>query len=236
MSSFCYKSWPTVTLIPAPLYEVWTRRMIYQRWAEIYNSARVIPPGELWQDVGKGLVVRAEGSWGVWKVGSFPCNPPPLPVGSGPFPPITQTICLLCSNYKPSSLQANRRRGSVMMETFITIYHNSSGLKQWIYVRGYQYQRPAKQPGGYYFMVSQGLLVKKIIDYYWFLINVLPLQGNYKPICCILFRNFTHICFTRLKTTICSKMKKRIFFPPFSALQKSFNAPCVREAIPITAG
>ena len=135
--------------------------MIYQHSSEIYNSARVIPQGELWCDVGQ---VCGEG-WevlGVWKVGCFPHNPLPLPVGPRPFLPITQTICLLCSNYKPSGLKANRRQGAVMMETFITIYHNSSGLKQWIYVTGYQYQRPAKQPGGYYLTLSQGSLEKGI--------------------------------------------------------------------------
>lgn len=157
MSSFCYKSWPTVTLI-SPLYDVCTRLMIYQHRSAINNSARVIPQGELWRDVGQAWQWGLRGFWG-WKVGSLPRNPLPVPVGPRTFfPPITQTICLLCSNYKPSSPKANRQRGTVMMETFITINHNSSGIKQWIYVTGYQYQRAAKQPGGYYFTVSQGLL------------------------------------------------------------------------------
>ncbi len=156
MSSFCYKSWPTVTLI-SPLCDVCTRLMIYQHRSVINNSARVIPQGELWWDAGQALQWGLRGFWG-WKVASFPCNPLLVPVGPRPFSPITQTICLLCSNYKPSSLKANRQRGAVMMETFITIYHNSNGIKQWIYVTGYQYQRAAKQPGGYYFTVSQGLL------------------------------------------------------------------------------
>lgn len=60
-------------------------------------------------------------------------NPSPLPVGPGPRPPtpIYQTICLLCSNYTPGSLKANRRRrrrAGVMMETFITIHHKAVSI------------------------------------------------------------------------------------------------------------
>lgn len=107
---------------------------------------------------GTGLTVRAEGFWGV-KMAPCSCNPVPVPVGLGNPPnPITQTICLSCSNYKPSSLKANRQRGAIMMETFITIYHNSNEIKKCIYVTGCQRQRVAKQPGSYYFTLIQGLL------------------------------------------------------------------------------
>lgn len=157
MSSFCYKSRPTVTLI-SPLRDVCTRLMIYQHHPVINNSGRVIPQGELSCGAGRTLWWGLRGFLGGEKWARLSRNPLPVPVGPGPFPPITQTICLLCSNYKPSSLKAKRQRGAVMMETFITIYHNSNGIKQWIYVTGYQYQRAAKQPGGYYFAVSQGLL------------------------------------------------------------------------------
>lgn len=79
--------------------------------------------GETWDRPG------SEG-WGVFGGEKWAPFPVILSSACGPrtfFPPITQTICLLCSNYKPSSLKANVQRGAVMMETFITIYH----IQQW---------------------------------------------------------------------------------------------------------
>lgn len=112
-----------------------------------------------------------------------------------------------------------------MMETFITLDHNSSGLKQWIHVTGYQYQRTTKQPGGYYFAVSQGLLEYALVkvDYYWSVMSFIPLKGSSvsRVIRRVLFSNFMHVCLTRLKPTICSETKRKKRERKFSHFQHS---------------